>query len=78
MRDEFFDEISDDEPTREELETKQALIDIALVKAYNYCQEYNEVSGQAQEKQGARLLKEGYVDGFLAGVVFRMSGGHEG
>ena len=59
-----------------ELETKQALIDIALVKAYNYCQEYNEVSGQTQEKVGARLLKEGYVDGFLAGVVFRMSGGH--
>jgi hypothetical protein len=58
-------------------ETEQALIDIALVKAYNYCQEYNPSSGQTQNKVGARLLKEGYVDGFLAGVVFRMSGGND-
>ena len=58
-----------------ELETQRALIDIALVKAYNYCQEYNPSSGQTQDKVGARLLKEGYVDGFLAGVAFRLNGG---
>jgi len=55
-----------------------ALIDIALVKAYNYCQEYNPTSGQTQMKDGYRYLKQGYVDGFLAGFAHRIGGGHGG
>jgi hypothetical protein len=61
-----------------EQETQRALIDIALVKSYNYIQEYNPTTGQTDEKHGARLLKEGFVDGFLAGVAFRMGGGLNG
>jgi hypothetical protein len=53
-----------------------ALIDIALVKAYTYCEEYNTATGRVEERGGARLLKQGYVDGFLAGFAHRMVGGH--
>jgi hypothetical protein len=53
-----------------------ALIDIALVKSYAYCEEYNSTSGQTQMKDGYRYLKQGYVDGFLAGFAHRMGGGH--
>ena len=58
-----------------EEQTQRALIDIALVKAYTYCEEYNTATGRVEERHGTRLLKEGYVDGFLAGVAFRMGGG---
>jgi hypothetical protein len=59
-------------------EEQYALIDIALVKSYAYCEEYNTATGRVEERGGARLLKQGYVDGFLAGFAHRMSGGHEG
>lgn len=59
----------------QELEIQRALIDIALVKAYNYCDEYNPTSGRTEPKLGHTYLKQGFVDGFLAGVAFRMSGG---
>jgi len=58
-----------------ELETQRALIDIALVKAYNYMQEYCPTSGRIKDRVGHTFLKEGFVDGFLAGVAFRMTGG---
>ena len=57
-------------------EEQYALIDIALVKSYAYCEEYNTATGRTEERNGARFLKEGFVDGFLAGVAFRMGGGH--
>jgi hypothetical protein len=55
-----------------------SLYDIAAVKAYNYCEEYNIATGRVEERGGARLLKEGYIDGFLAGFAHKMGGGHGG
>ena len=60
-------------------ETSQpTLYEIALVKSYAFTQEYNPVSGQAEDKHGYALLKEGYIAGFMAGFAHRMSGGQEG
>ena len=55
--------------------TEMTLYNIALVKAYNYCEEYNIATGRVEERGGARLLKEGYIDGFLAGFAHKMGGG---
>jgi uncharacterized protein (DUF1330 family) len=63
--------------THKEAEKQYALTEIALVKSYAYIQEYNPTSGQTEDKHGARYLKEGFVDGFLAGVAFRMGGGND-
>ena len=54
-------------------ETK-TLYDIALVKSYAYCDEYNTNTGKVEPKQGARFLKEGYIDGFLAGFAYKITG----
>jgi hypothetical protein len=51
------------------------LYNIASVKAYNYCQEYNPITGQVQDKDGYRFLKEGYIAGFMAGFAHRLTGG---
>ena len=48
---------------------------IALVKAYTYIMDYDSNSGRAVEKTGSIYLKEGYVDGFLAGFAHKMGGG---
>jgi hypothetical protein len=53
---------------------KRTLLNIALVKSYAYCEEYNPYTGRAEPKQGAPYLKQGYVDGFLAGVAYRLGG----
>jgi hypothetical protein len=58
-----------------ENEKQFALVEIALVKAYNYCQEYNPTTGAVWDKEGAPYLKQGFTDGFLAGVAFRLTGG---
>ena len=58
-----------------EQEKQFAITEIAITKAYTYMQEYNPYTGKAEDKQGASLLKQGYVDGFLAGVAFRLTGG---
>jgi hypothetical protein len=63
--------------THKEAEKQYALTEIALVKSYAYCEEYDSNSGKTREKHGARYLKEGFVDGFLAGVAFRMGGGND-
>lgn len=47
---------------------------IAIVKSYAYVEEYNPSTGRTEEKYGARLLKEGYVDGFLAGFSHKLTG----
>jgi hypothetical protein len=54
--------------------TELTIYKIASVKAYNYCEEYNPVSGQTEQKRGYLLLKEGYVDGFLAGFTYKLTG----
>ena len=51
-----------------------AFIDIAIVKSYAYMQEYDPNSGQVKDKQGAFYLKQGFIDGFLAGVAYRLGG----
>jgi hypothetical protein len=57
-----------------ENEKKYALIDIAITKAYNYSQEYDHNSGHVKDKAGYLYLKQGFTDGFLAGVAFRLNG----
>ena len=54
--------------------TELTIYKIAAVKAYNYCEEYNPISGQTEQKRGYLLLKEGYVDGFLAGFTYKLTG----
>jgi hypothetical protein len=53
------------------------LYEIALVKSYSFTQEYNPVSGQVQDRDGYRFLKEGYIAGFLAGFAHKLTGGHD-
>jgi hypothetical protein len=61
--------------TEEEQQKKHyALIDIALVKSYAYQQEYDSNSGQVKMRDGHRYLKQGFVDGFLAGFAHRLGG----
>lgn len=50
------------------------LYDIALVKSYSYTQEYNPTNGRVSDRQGHHLLKEGYVDGFMAGFAYKFTG----
>ena len=53
------------------------LYNIASVKAFAYCEEYNPYTGKTEEKSGSLYLKQGYVDGFLAGIAHRLTGGNE-
>jgi len=78
VSDGFFDEISDDEPTREELEAQHTLTDIAITKGHAYAQEYNPSTGRVEDKPNYHALKQGYVEGFLAGFAHRIGGGHGG
>jgi hypothetical protein len=57
--------------------SQPTLYEIALVKSYAFTQEYNPVSGQAEDKHGYRFLKEGYIAGFMAGFAHKMGGGHD-
>ena len=50
------------------------LYDIALVKSYAYTQEYNPTNGRVSDRQGHHLLKEGYIDGFMAGFAYKFTG----
>jgi hypothetical protein len=61
----------------EEAKASVAIYDIALVKSYTYCEEYNIATGRVEERGGARLLKQGYIDGFLAGFAHKMGGGYD-
>jgi hypothetical protein len=54
--------------------TEMTLYSIALVKSYNYSQEYNPYSGQLEDKEGYPYLKQGYIDGFIAGFTYRLTG----
>jgi len=57
--------------------SQPTLYEIALVKSYIFTQEYNPISGQVQDRDGYRFLKEGYIDGFLAGFAYRLTGGND-
>jgi hypothetical protein len=63
--------------TEDEANKRHTLYNIASVKAYNYCEEYNIATGRVEERGGARLLKEGYMAGFLAGFAHRLTGGND-
>ena len=58
----------------EEVRKDLTLYNIASVKAYNYCEEYNPYTGTTQQKKGYLLLKEGYIAGFLAGFTHKLTG----
>ena len=47
------------------------LTEIAMVKAWNYAMEYDPVSGREVERDGYYYLRDGYIDGFLAGVAHK-------
>jgi GTP1/Obg family GTP-binding protein len=63
------------EDNMNEQEKQFALTEIAIVKSYTYMMDYDSNSGREVEKQGSLYLKQGFIDGFLAGVAFRMGGG---
>jgi hypothetical protein len=60
--------------TKEEMADNITLYTIAQVKAYAYCEEYDPTTGRTEQKKGYLLLKEGYVDGFLAGFAYKLTG----
>ena len=64
--------------TTQEYEDRTTLLDIAISKAYIYSQEYDPCSGRVVDKDGHAYLKQGYVEGFLAGFAHRIGGGHGG
>lgn len=53
---------------------ESSIVDIAMVKSYVYGMEYDTHSGREVEKQGYHYLKQGYIDGFLAGMAYRFGG----
>ena len=64
--------------TTQEYEDRTTLLDIAISKGYIYSQEYDPCSGRVVDKDGHAYLKQGYVEGFLAGFAHRIGGGHGG
>jgi hypothetical protein len=51
------------------------LYTIAQVKSYNYMMEYDPNSGVEVERLGSNFLKQGYIDGFIAGFTYKLTGG---
>jgi hypothetical protein len=68
--------LSDDEVemTKDEMDDDITLYTIARVKSYNYTLEYDPNSGSEVEKLGANFLKQGYIDGFIAGFTYKLTG----
>jgi hypothetical protein len=66
-----------EETTKKKIADDITLYTIASVKGYNYCMEYDKYSGREVEKVGSMYLKQGYVDGFLAGIAHRLTGGND-
>jgi hypothetical protein len=60
--------------TKEEMADGITLYTIASVKSYNYMMEYDPNSGGEVEKSGANFLKQGYIDGFIAGFTHKLTG----
>jgi hypothetical protein len=63
--------------TTEKLADDITLYTIASVKSYNYMMEYDPNSGIEVERLGANFLKQGYIDGFIAGFAHRLTGGSD-
>ena len=61
--------------TKDEMADGITLYTIAQVKSYNYMMEYDPNSGSEVEKAGSNFLKQGYIDGFLAGFEHKLTGG---
>lgn len=55
-----------DEPTQD-----ITLTNIAINKAWIFAMEYNPTTGREQERDGHHYLKEGYIEGFLAGFAYK-------
>lgn len=47
------------------------LLNIAMVRAWNFGMEYISATGREQERAGFDYLKEGYIQGFLAGFAYK-------
>jgi hypothetical protein len=60
--------------TTEKMADDITLYTIASVKSYNYMMEYDPNSGGEVEKIGANYLKQGYIDGFIAGFTHKLTG----
>jgi hypothetical protein len=54
---------------------KSTLHDIAIVRAHAFAQEYNPYTGKVEDKANYHALKEGYMNGFLAGFAHKLTGG---
>jgi hypothetical protein len=63
--------------TKDEFEDGITLYTIAAVKSYNYMMEYDPNSGSEVEKAGANFLKQGFIDGFIAGFTHKLTGGKD-
>ena len=61
--------------TKEKMADDITLYTIATVKGYAYCEEYNPYTGKTEPTHGANFLKQGYVDGFIAGFTYKLTGG---
>lgn len=60
------------------MKTKQeTLIDIAIVRGHDYASSKTYSYPIAVQRESYADAKNSYVDGFLAGVAFRMSGGQD-
>jgi hypothetical protein len=53
------------------------LYGIAMTKAWNFGMEYNSATGREQERLGFDYLKEGYIQGFLAGFSHKFGGDND-
>ena len=51
-----------------------SIYNIAIVKSYSFCEEYNPVTGKVEDKFGYPHLKEGYIAGFLDGFAHKLTG----
>ena len=60
--------------TKDEMADNITLYTIASVKSYNYMMEYDPNSGVEVERLGANFLKQGYIDGFIAGFSHKLTG----
>lgn len=54
------------------------LVQIAMTKAWNYAHEYDPCSGREVEKAGFHYLREGYIEGFMAGFAHKFEHSDKG
>jgi hypothetical protein len=62
---------------REDMEKALTLYTVASIKAHDYAQDYNPHTGRVEDKPNYHALKQGFMDGFLAGVAHKLGGGHD-